>query len=111
LWVILWDYLFTLTLLFPSNSLAAKPHFSETPHIVKNSDLSITINYGAKEIGKKSANVTLSSHTTALIGCINPGGKKWSDSTFIEISSADVACWIGYMSQPELDYRYSVAYL
>jgi hypothetical protein len=64
-----------LTLLFPSNSLAAKPHFSDTPQIVKNSDRSITVNYEAEEIGKKSANVTLSSHTTALIGCVNPGGK------------------------------------
>ena len=65
--------LVTLMLLV-SSSMAARPHFSEPPDIVKNSDLSITINYEVKDIGKKNANATLSSHTTALIGCINPGG-------------------------------------
>ena len=61
--------------LISSPSLAAKPHFSGTPDIIKDSDLSITVNYQAKELGKKTANVTLSSHTTALIGCVNPGGQ------------------------------------
>ena len=61
--------------LISSPSLAAKPHFSSTPDIIKNSDLSVTVNYQAKELGKKTANVTLSSHTTALIGCVNPGGQ------------------------------------
>ena len=61
--------------LISSPSLAAKPHLSGTPDIIKDSDLSITVNYQAKELGKKTANVTLSSHTTALIGCVNPGGQ------------------------------------
>jgi len=61
--------------LISSPSLAAKPHFSGTPDIVKNSDLSVTVNYQAKELDKKTANVTLSSHTIALIGCVNPGGQ------------------------------------
>ena len=75
----------TLSLLFPSNSLATRPHFAETPQIVKNSDLSITVNYHAKEIGKRTANVTLSSHTTALIGCVNPGGNlSPSKGTIVE---------------------------
>lgn len=39
--------------LISSPSLAAKPHFSGTPDIVKNSDLSVTVNYQAKELDKK----------------------------------------------------------
>ena len=58
-----------------TTSWAAKPHFSWTPEIVKNPDLSITVKYSAKELGKRTANVTLSSHAIALIGCVNPGGK------------------------------------
>ena len=69
------SFLITFTPLISSPSLAAKPHFSGTPDIIKDSDLSITVNYQAKELGKKTANVTLSSHTTALIGCVNPGGQ------------------------------------
>lgn len=67
--------LVTLTPLISSTGFAARPHFIETPNIVKNPDLSITVNYHAKELGKKTANVTLSSHTLALIGCVNPGGQ------------------------------------
>ena len=67
--------LITFAPLISSPSLAAKPHLSGTPDIIKDSDLSITVNYQAKELGKKTANVTLSSHTTALIGCVNPGGQ------------------------------------
>ena len=67
--------LITFAPLISSPSLAAKPHFSGTPDIIKNSDLSVTVNYQAKEVSKKTANVTLSSHTTALIGCVNPGGQ------------------------------------
>jgi len=67
--------LISLAPLISSPSLAAKPHLSGTPDIIKDSDLSITVNYQAKELGKKTANVTLSSHTTALIGCVNPGGQ------------------------------------
>src|SRR6188474_2205377 len=69
------SFLITFTPLISSPSLAAKPHFSGTPDIIKNSDLSVTVNYQAKELSKKTANVTLSSHTTALIGCVNPGGQ------------------------------------
>ena len=67
--------LVTLSPLISSTGFAARPRFIETPEIVKNSDLSITVNYHAKELGKKTANVTLSSNTTALIGCVNPGGQ------------------------------------
>jgi hypothetical protein len=54
--------------------LAAEPHFSATPTITKNSDLSITANFKASALGKKVANVTLSSDATANIQCVNPGG-------------------------------------
>ena len=37
--------------------------------------MSITVNYNAKELDKRTANVTLSSHTSVLIVGINPGGK------------------------------------
>ena len=67
--------LVTLAPMISSTGFAARPHFIEIPHIVKNPDLSITVNYHAKELGKKTANVTLSSHTSALIGCVNPGGQ------------------------------------
>lgn len=67
--------LITLTPSITSNSWAAKPHFLETPEIIKNSDMSITVNYNAKDLGKRTVNVTLSSDTSALVGCINPGGK------------------------------------
>jgi len=43
------------------------------PEIIKNSDLSITVNYHARELGKRIANVTLSSHAIAIVGCVNPG--------------------------------------
>ena len=67
--------LVTLAPMISSTGFAARPHFIEIPHIVKNPDLSITVNYHAKELGKKTANVTLSSHKSALIGCVNPGGQ------------------------------------
>lgn len=53
--------------------LAAKPHFSSTPTITKNSDQSISANFEAASLGKKVANVTLSSDATADIQCVNPG--------------------------------------
>ncbi|CAN5453514.1 hypothetical protein BH18THE1_BH18THE1_14860 [soil metagenome] len=66
--------IFAIMLISPS-VFAAKPHFSVTPSIAKNSDLSITANYEAKELGKRTANITVNSQSTALIGCVNPGGK------------------------------------
>ena len=62
------------TTLVLSSGLAAKPLFSKTPEIIINSDFSITVNYHAREFGKRTANVTLSSHAIALVGCVNPGG-------------------------------------
>jgi hypothetical protein len=55
---------------------AAKPHFSNTPTITKNSDLSLTTNFKAAAIGKKAANVTVSSLIKAELGCVNPGGNS-----------------------------------
>ena len=49
------SFLITFTPLISSPSLAAKPHFSGTPDIIKDSDLSITVNYQAKELGKKNS--------------------------------------------------------
>ena len=60
--------------LIVSPVLAAEPHFSGTPTITKNSDQSITANFKAAALGKKVANVTLSSDATADIQCVNPGG-------------------------------------
>lgn len=65
----------TVGIMFISSPVAAKPHFSVSPAIVKNSDLSVTANYEAKDLGKRTANITLNSQSTALIGCLNPGGK------------------------------------
>jgi hypothetical protein len=68
-------FLITLGLgLIISPVLAAAPHFSETPTITKNSDQSITANFKAAALGKKVANITLSSDATANIQCLNPGG-------------------------------------
>ena len=47
--------LITFAPLISSPSLAAKPHLSGTPDIIKDSDLSITVNYQAKELGKKNS--------------------------------------------------------
>lgn len=55
---------------------AAKPHFSGTPTIAKNSDKSITANFKASALDKKLANVTFSTLATAEIGCVNPGGNS-----------------------------------
>ena len=60
--------------LLTSSVVAAKPNFSSTPTIVKNSDLSITANFKAKALGKKVTDVYLSSLTNAQLGCVNPGG-------------------------------------
>lgn len=64
--------LVALLMMFPV--LAAKPHFSGTPTITKNSNQSITANFKTAALGKKIANVTLSAHATADIQCVNPGG-------------------------------------
>ena len=61
-------------ILFSYSVLGAKPNFSATPSVTKNSDLSITTNFRAEDLGKRTANVTLNAQYTALIGCINPGG-------------------------------------
>ncbi|HEY7226847.1 MAG TPA: hypothetical protein VH481_01840 [Nitrososphaeraceae archaeon] len=63
-----------VSILIISPVLAAKPHFSGTPNITKNSDQSITANFSAAALGKKVANVTLSSNATTDIQCVNPGG-------------------------------------
>jgi|KBSMisStaDraftv2_1062788.scaffolds.fasta_scaffold969358_1 hypothetical protein len=63
-----------ISILMMSPVLAAKPHFSISPIITKNSNQSITANFNAAALGKKVANVTLSSHATADIQCVNPGG-------------------------------------
>jgi hypothetical protein len=75
--------LFSLTLLITLGSalmispvIAAEPHFSGMPTIAKNSDLSVTAHFKSAALGKKIANVTLSSHATAQIGCVNPGGNS-----------------------------------
>ena len=63
-----------LSILIISPVLAAKPHFSGTPTITKNSDQSITANFNTAAFGKKVANVILSYDATADIQCVNPGG-------------------------------------
>lgn len=62
-------------ILIPSSVLGEKPNFSATPSVTENSNSSITTNFRAEDLGKKTANVTLNAQTTALVGCINPGGK------------------------------------
>jgi hypothetical protein len=45
----------TVGIMFISSPVAAKPHFSVSPAIVKNSDLSVTADYEAKDLGKKNS--------------------------------------------------------
>ncbi len=74
---VVFTFVFLLSLglgLVVSPVLAAKPHFSTTPTITKNSDKSLTANFEATSLGKKVANVTLSSDATADVQCVNPGG-------------------------------------
>lgn len=83
-----------VSILMISPVLAAKPHYSNTPTITKNSNQSITANFNAASLGKKLANVTLSSHATADIQCVNPGGysvpSKKVEFQQMQVSTGDV---------------------
>jgi hypothetical protein len=59
-----------------SSVSAAKPHFSGIPTISKNSDLTLTAKFKAVSLGKKEANVYLSSISNMQLGCVNPGGNS-----------------------------------
>src|SRR4029079_4398715 len=52
----------------------SKTKFEGNPSLTRNSDLSITANFEAQDLGKRTTNLTLNAQSTALIGCVNPGG-------------------------------------
>lgn len=60
--------------LMQSTIMAATPDFSRTPTITKNSDHSFTVNYKMNDLGKRTTNITATSQSTMLVGCVNPGG-------------------------------------
>ena len=74
--------LITFAPLISSPSLAAKPHFSGTPDIIKNSDLSVTVNYQAKELGKNSKCDAIFTHNST-----NWMRKSWRTIVSVERSS------------------------
>lgn len=55
---------------------AVEPHFSGTPTISKNPDLTLTAKFKASSLGKKVVTANFSGISHSQLQCVNPGGNS-----------------------------------